>query len=296
MGRLDGKVIIVTGASYGLGRATAVRLAEEGAQLAICARSLDLLEEAATTCRAGGVEVFAAKVDLSKPDEMESFVDRVGDVFGRIDVLVNNAAKAVPIPVSIMDHSVDDVFETLETNTMSTFHMMRLCFPYLKQSRGSIINYSSMSCRLGLPGYSAYSMSKGAVQALTLTAAREWGEYGINVNIIEPAAFTDQMASLDRSANLVDPFVIKANKFIEAAITPALSRQDSGQPSSPHSGHSEPATTALMANAEVGRLESMALGDPYHDIAPVVVFLSSEDARYLTGQSIAVDGGRTIHL
>jgi NAD(P)-dependent dehydrogenase (short-subunit alcohol dehydrogenase family) len=255
MGRLDGKVVVLTGASGGLGKQAAIRLAEEGARLAICARTEARLMETKALCEAAGSEVFAMRADVSRLEDLKAFVEGTVARFGTIDVLVNNAI-AIPDPHPFMDHTVATLDAALHSGLHSIWHMMQLCFPYLKAQQGAVINFGAGAGTRGLAGWTAYSTVKAAISGLSMSVAKEWGEHNIRVNVICPAGLTE-------------------NSRAKLADRPTELRQW--------------AINAMSQNA-LGRT-----GDPYEDIAPAVVFLASDDARFITGQSIHVDGGLTIH-
>jgi NAD(P)-dependent dehydrogenase (short-subunit alcohol dehydrogenase family) len=191
MGILEGRVAIVTGASSGIGRACAVRLAEEGAAVVGCARRVHLIEEVVDEIKSKGGEAIAVACDVTKEEEITNVVDTAGDRFGRIDILGNFAQAFYPYRVS--DHA--DIMSTTPENAMNQFIggplqymlFMQKCFPYMKaQGYGRIINTSSGAWLLGAPNYVAYGMVKAAVDALTRHASQDWGQYGIVTNTIYP--------------------------------------------------------------------------------------------------------------
>ncbi len=253
--RLEGKVVILTGASAGLGKQMSIRLAQEGAKLAICARSVDKLKITAELCEAEGVEVLAEKCDVSKYDDLKKFVDKTVKKFGTIDVLVNNANYEADRQL-FLDQDVDELDKALHTGVYAHWHLMKLCYPYLKGKSSSIINFTSGTYQVGLEMYASYAADKGAIRALTMVVAREWGADGIRVNTISPVAITDTILH---------------------KLSPEYSEWVKG----------------MMKDNAMQRV-----GDPYSDIAPVLVFLASEESRWVTGQNINVDGGQreTIHV
>ncbi len=255
MKKLDGKVAIITGCSKGLGKYIALRYAQEGARLAICARSFNKLEQTAKLCEEAGAEVLYKAVDLAQYEELESFVQDVITRFGTIDILVNNAVSTQP-PHSFMDHTMEELDSVLSSSFYPTWHLMRLCFPYLKDKSSSIINFGSGVGLRGMDGYAAYASSKEAIRGLSRVAAREWGQYGIRVNVLCPAAMTDHVKE----------------------TLPGLD---------------EKTRAYVIASLSNGALKRP--GDPYEDISPVAVFLASDDSKWITGKTISADGGVEIH-
>ncbi|NPD88627.1 MAG: SDR family oxidoreductase [Asgard group archaeon] len=253
--RLEGKVVVLTGASAGLGKQMSIRLAQEGAKLAICARSVDKLKITADLCEAEGAEVLAEKCDVSKYDDLKKFVDKTVKKFGTIDVLVNNANYEADRQL-FLNQDVEELDKALHTGVYAHWHLMKLSYPYMKGKSSSIINFTSGTYQVGLDLYASYAADKGAIRALSMVVAREWGADGIRVNTISPVAITD---------TIVDK------------LSPEYSAWVKG----------------MMKDNAMQRV-----GDPYSDIAPVLVFLASEESRWITGQNINVDGGQreTIHI
>ncbi len=255
MGKLDGKVAIITGCSGGLGKQTAKRFAEEGAKLAICARSADKLAATAKECEALGAETLFLPVDLTDYDQLKGFVDAVIEKFGTVDILVNNAVSITP-PHPFEDHTVDELNMTMQSGLYATWHLMKLCLPYMKGKNASIVNFGSGAGDMGMEGYAAYAATKEAVRGLSRVAAREWGQYGIRVNIVNPGAITDNVkAGLEKLPEDQKAYVISS-----------LSQNPMRRP-----------------------------GDPYEDITPAILFLASDESRWVTGQTLMVEGGAFIH-
>ncbi len=253
--RLAGKVVVLTGASAGLGKQISIRLAHEGAKLAICARSEDKLMATAKLCEAEGAEVLAMMCDVSKYEDLKNFVDKTVGRFGTIDVLVNNANFEADRKL-FLDQDLEMLDKALHTGVYAHWHLMKLCYPYLKGKSSSIINFCSGTYQVGLEMYASYAADKGAIRALSMVVAREWGVDGIRVNTISPVALTD-------------------------TILHKLSPE-----------YSEWVKEQMSDNA------MHRVADPYSDIAPLVVFLATEESRWITGQNINVDGGQreTIHV
>lgn len=252
--RLEKKSAIITGASGGIGKEIAIRFAEEGANLSICARNLDKLNQTADKCREKGAKVLAIRCDVTVPNDLEQLVNETVNKYGTIDILVNNAVNAKP-GSPFVEQSEDDLKTVWDSGFLATWRMMKLCFPYMKEYGGKIINFSSGSGLMSIEGYAAYAATKEAIRSLTRTVAREWGKYHININTICPTAITQNMWEVINS-------LPEDKRYPEALgfVTPPIGR----------------------------------IGDAYEDIAPVVVFLASEDSRHITGQNLRVDGGGTI--
>ncbi|MFN2304971.1 MAG: SDR family NAD(P)-dependent oxidoreductase [Anaerolineales bacterium] len=255
MRRLEGKVVLLTGASAGLGKQMSIFLAKEGAKLAICARRMEKLNETAALCEAEGAEVLAIQCDVSVYEDVQNLVQKTVERFGTVDVLINNANfEADRLPFLEQDISMLD--KALHTGVYAHWHLMKLCYPYLKGKPSSIINFTSGTYQVGLELYASYAADKGAIRALSMVVAREWGVDGIRVNTISPVALTDTI--LDK-------------------LPPEYSGWVKG----------------MMKNNALKRV-----GVPFSDIAPVVLFLATDESRWVTGQNINVDGGQyeTIHV
>ncbi|MCI5498918.1 MAG: SDR family oxidoreductase [Clostridiales bacterium] len=255
MGSLDGKIAVITGCSGGLGKQIALRFAREGASLAICARSADKLATTAKECESLGAKVLSKPVDLTDQAQLEGFVKDIITTFGTIDVLVNNAVS-ISSPHSFLDHTEEELTTTWTSGFLATWRMMRLCFPYLKGKSSSIINFGSGSGDLGMEGYAAYASTKEAIRGLSRVAAREWGQYGIRVNILSPSAVTENVTA----------GLCALSDAEKQYVKDSLSQNPLRRP-----------------------------GDPYEDITPAAVFLASDASRWITGQNLNVEGGGNIH-
>lgn len=184
------KVVIITGGGQGIGLGLAKAFAEYGAKLSITGRNLDKLEKAAEEIRKQyGAEVLCVAADGGNQDDVKNAVAKTAEVYGKIDCLVNNA-QASKSGLMIMDHTKEDFDVAIYSGLYATFYYMKECFPYLKQSKGSVINFASGAGLHGKAGLSSYAAAKEAIRGFSRSAATEWGEYGIRVNVVCPLAMT----------------------------------------------------------------------------------------------------------
>ncbi len=247
MKRLEGKVSIVTGASRGIGRGIAVRLAQEGAKVVINHRgSAEGAEETARLIRAAGGEALVVQADVSRLDEAQRLVQETINAFGQVDVLVNNAGTTRDTLLMMMKEDQWDV--VVDTNLKSVFSCCKaVARPMVKRKSGRIINISSVSGLAGQGGQTNYAASKAGVIAFSKSLAKELGSRNITVNVVAPG-------------------------FVPTALTEGiLAEGDNLQ--------------RAVEATPLGRL-----GTP-EDVAGAVVFFASDDASFITGQVLSVDGG-----
>ena len=226
MGFLTGKTAIITGAgravlsdgrcgSIGYGIATAY--AKEGANLVITGRNVQKLEKAKEELeRLYGIKVLIMQADVNAGADNEAVVQGVIDetmkTFGRIDVLINNAqASASGVPIA--DHTTDQFNLAMYSGLYATFYYMKACYPYLKETKGSVINFASGAGLFGNYGQCSYAAAKEGIRGLTRVAANEWGKDGINVNIVCPLAWTAQLEQFEKAY----PDAFKANVHMPPA-------------------------------------------------------------------------------
>jgi 3-oxoacyl-[acyl-carrier protein] reductase len=200
-------VALVTGASRGIGYTIAEAFAEAGYSLAICGTREDTVRAAAERLTATlGVEVLAQAVDVSKQDQIQAFVTETATHFGRLDVLVNNAG--ITRDTLAMRMKGEEWQQVIDTNLSSVFYASQAALkPMMKARFGRIINLSSVVASMGNPGQANYCASKGGIDALTRSLAREIGSRGITVNAVAPGFIaTDMTAELGEEAKkrLVD--------------------------------------------------------------------------------------------
>ena len=180
---LTGRVAVVTGAGRGIGRTTAILLARRGADVAICGRRVEKLEAACARIREEGRRALAVPTDVRKPESATALMEAVVAEFGRIDILVNNAGGAHGhVPLAKMDPAKWDRDVSLNLN--AAMYCSQAALPFLKESKGCVVNISSMAGVGGTAGVAAYSAAKAGLQMFTRVASSEWGIYGIRVNCI----------------------------------------------------------------------------------------------------------------
>jgi 3-oxoacyl-[acyl-carrier protein] reductase len=248
--RFDGRVAIVTGAAQGIGAATARRLAEEGATVAVLDRNADGATAAAETIRAAGGQAFGLKCDVASAQSVASTVAAVASEHGRLDILVNNAGITRDNLLFKMD---DDEWATvLQVNLTGVFLMCRAAQKQMVPAKyGRIVNLSSRSA-LGNRGQVNYAAAKAGIQGLTATLAIELGPFNVTVNAVAPG-------------------------YVATPMTAATAERV-GMTAEDHQ-HEVAQRTPL---GRVGRPE---------EIASVIAFLASEDASYVSGQTLYVNGG-----
>ncbi len=255
---LRGRVVIVGGASRGIGRATAKMLAEEGARVVIAARGREALEEAARAIAdATGAEVLAVPCDMSLYDDIKRLVARTVERFGRIDIVVNNAGG--PPPGSFDHHDDTSWQKAIDQNLMSVVRLTREALPYLRRSdQARVINITSTAVKEPIDGLVLSNSTRLATTGLAKTLSRELGAAGITVNNVGPG-----LTLTDR-------------------IRPVLEAQ----------AKAEGRTFEEISDERARRVPVGRMGEP-EDVAAMIVFLASRQARQISGQTILVDGGAT---
>lgn len=205
MGKLNGRVAIITGSSSGIGEATARLFAEEGARTVLASRTSHRLTRVAEEIRAAGGDVLSVPTDVSDGSSVEALVGLIVEMWGRVDIIVNNAGVLPdPVPVAAMNEAEWD--RVFAINTKSIYWMVRHAWPALTRNRGVIVNTASVVAFRGVSGMAAYCASKAAIVMLTRALALEGAEYGIRANCICPG-FIDTPMNERLGASQTDPDV-----------------------------------------------------------------------------------------
>lgn len=196
---LSGKVALVTGAGRGIGRAIALAYGQAGAKVVVVSRTPATVEAVAKEIRDAGGEAIGVACDVGKRDQVFAAVQQAVDTFGALHIVVNNAqgfgTEDDPQPSTVFvaceDTKEDEWEYTFRTGATASLWFMKAAFPHMKAAGyGRVINFASSSGQIGFEGNTCYNVTKEAIRALSRTAAREWGQYGITVNIINPALET----------------------------------------------------------------------------------------------------------
>jgi 3-oxoacyl-[acyl-carrier protein] reductase len=241
---LSGRIAFVTGASQGIGRTCALRLAKDGASLAVAARNQDKLNELVAEITAAGGKAAAFPLDVADEDQVKSTVKSAIAQLGKVDILVNNAGITRDQLVMRMKRADWDA--VLQTNLTSAYLLtQQVISSMLKQRWGRIINITSVFGQMGQAGQANYAASKAGLIGLTMAIAREVGSRNITCNAVAPG-------------------------FIETAMTAVLS---------------DDLKQTAIKQIPLGRV-----GTP-EDVASAVAFLASDDASYITGHTLSVNGG-----
>jgi 3-oxoacyl-[acyl-carrier protein] reductase len=253
---LKDRVAIVAASSQGIGRATAECFAAEGCRLAMCARNAVALEAAAEKIRKqSGAEVFTAAFDVTHAGSVHTFVDAVAEKFGSVDICVTNAGG--PPAKGFMAASIDDWRKAVDTNFLSTVYFARAVIPQMQRKRwGRIVTLTSVSVKQPVPDLVLSNAVRTAVVGLVKSLSSEFGKDGITVNNVAPGyTATDRLKELARARSAA-------------------------------SGKTEDDIFAAWA----GDAALKRVGEP-REVADAIVWLASERASYVTGQTVLVDGG-----
>lgn len=248
MKRLDGNVTIITGGGKGIGFGLAQAFAEEGSDLVLTGRTESRLLEAKQKLEAKyGIKVLPIVADGADEEAIRKVVAAAVEKFGKINTLVNNA-QVSKSGLPLVEHTKEDFDLAIYSGLYAAFFYMRECFPYLKETKGSVINFASGAGLFGKLGQSSYAAAKEGIRGMSRVAAAEWGPDGVRVNVVCPLAMTESLRQWR------DEYPELFEKTIQ------------GIP--------------------LGRF-----ADPKDDIGRVCVFLASEDAHFVTGETITLQGG-----
>ncbi len=252
--RFQNRTVIVTGGSLGIGAGCVRVFAHEGANVSILdineKAGLKLAEELNAT---GPGRVHVIQCDVSRPQQIQAAVEETVNRFGRLDCLINNAGVHPPA-TSIDDTSIEDLERLFQVNFVSTYAAAKFAVPFLRKTKGTIVNMSSMTAVLGQHHSSAYAATKGAQLSLTKALALELGVDGIRVNAVLPSN-VDTPLMREWAATLPDP------------------------------------ESALKRVAELQVFGRMAVPE---EIGRVCLFLATDDSSFITGQGIEVEGGSSL--
>src|SRR5690606_12238960 len=187
MGRLEGKVALITGGGGGIGRAAALLFAREGAKVVIAEVVREAGEATAAAIREKGGEALFVATDVSRPEQVEAAVRAAVDAYGGLHVLYNNAGGATSKDGKVTEMDLDEFWRTIGVDLFGTFLGCRFAIPVMAEGGGgSIINTTSIRAMIGTAGADAYTSAKGGVRALTQALALQWAAHGIRVNAIAP--------------------------------------------------------------------------------------------------------------
>ena len=248
MKKLENNVTIITGGGKGIGFGLAQAFAAEGSDLVMTGRTESRLLEAKEQLEAEfGIKVLPIVADGADEDAIRNVVAKTIETFGKINTLVNNA-QVSRSGLPLVDHTREDFDLAIYSGLYAAFFYMRECFPYLKETKGSVINFASGAGLFGKLGQASYAAAKEGIRGMSRVAAAEWGPDGVRVNVVCPLAMTESLR--EWKENYPELF----EKTIQ------------GIP--------------------LGRF-----ADPRNDIGRVCVFLASDDASYVTGETITLQGG-----
>lgn len=246
--KMKDKVVIITGGGKGIGKGIAQAFAEEGASLVITGRQeIALLDTKAELEAAYNIPVLPIVADGSDEISVKNVITKTIETYGKLDVLINNA-MASKSGTMLKDHSRKDFDLAINSGLYATFFYMREAYPYLKLTKGSVINFASGAGLSGRIGQASYAAAKEGIRGLTRVAATEWGVDGININVVCPLVETPQM--------------LKWKEEFPA--------------------HYE---------ATIKGIPLARFGDAKNDIGRTCIFLASEDASFISGETIVLQGG-----
>jgi NAD(P)-dependent dehydrogenase (short-subunit alcohol dehydrogenase family) len=247
--KLKNRIVVVTGAGSGIGRACAIESAIEGAQVIVADINMDGAEETVSQIVANKGKAVAFKTDVSKPESVKQLVDFTIKSFTRIDALINNAA--IQVNKTVEDITFEEWNLQMSINVGGIFLCSKYFLPYLRSSKGNIVNMSSVNGFFVEPMCAGYCTTKAAIIGLTKAMAIDHGHEGVRVNCICPGYIDAGLAE----------------GYFQSQPDPAKAREEAGK---------------LHALWRIGKPE---------EVARVAVFLAGDDASFMNGASVVVDGG-----
>ena len=246
--KLDGKVVIITGGGRGIGFGLSTAFAKAGAKLVITGRTESTLLSAKEVLEKNyGTEVLTVTADGADEIAIKNVIEKTVEKFGRIDAVINNA-QASSSGKMLIDHTKEDVDLAIHSGIYATFFYMKEAYPYLKESKGAVVNFASGAGLFGRIAQSSYAAAKEGIRGLSRVAATEWAPDGIRVNVVCPLAMTEGL-----------------KKFKEEY--PERYEQ-------------------TIKGVPMGRF-----ADPEKDVGGLCVFLCSDEANFITGETITLQGG-----
>lgn len=247
--KLNDRIVVVTGAGSGIGRACAVEFAKEGAKVIVADINLHGAEETVKQINEANGTAIAFETDVSKPESVKQLVSFTINTYSRIDALINNAA--IQVNKTIEDITFEEWNLQMSINVGGIFLCSKYFLPYLRETKGNIVSMSSVNGYFVEPMCAGYCTTKAAIIGLTKAMAIDHGNEGIRVNCISPGYIDAGLAE----------------GYFQSQPDPAKARQEAGK---------------LHALWRIGKPE---------EVGRAAVFLASDDASFITGASIAVDGG-----
>lgn len=251
MGILEGKVIVITGGGQGIGEGLVYACCHEGAKVVNIGRTYEKIERVVNNIKKDGCDAIAIQCDVSERDQVDATIAKVIETYGKIDgLVVNHMTQQMG---TIETCTEEDMYYDYKNNVLGTFHIVQACLPYLKETKGNIVNFASGSGTHGTANMFSYATSKEAIRGMTKCMAIELAKYDINVNCVVPTANSPAWEATK-----------KANPDkVEGWLAGYLIRRGTN------------------------------LGDPETDIGGIVVFLLSKYSQYMTSRTLFANGGKS---